>query len=420
MSANQDQEIESYVHARESAVRSYSRAFPTVFTSAKGAFLHDEAGRTYIDFLAGAGALNFGHNHDVLKAALVKYVEDDGLTHGLDLHTAAKETFLRTFTQQILEPRGLDHHVQFTGPTGANAVEAALKVARRATGRTGVLAFMGGYHGHSLGSLAVTANRDHRAAAGIDLPGATFVPFPGGEVDSLAYLRMLLDDTHSGVALPAAIIVETVQAEGGVNVAPVEWLRDLRRLCSQRDIVLIVDEIQTGVGRTGPYFSFERAGIIPDVVTVSKSISGFGLPMALTLLRPELDVWQPGEHTGTFRGNQLAFVTATAAIDLFATEEIEDRVAAHSALISTWLQRLDPRLGHRGIGAMWGVDTAASDPTGTLARDVARRCFNDGLVIERTGRNDTVLKILPPLTISELILDEGLDILHAAVRSCLA
>jgi diaminobutyrate-2-oxoglutarate transaminase len=411
--------IESYVEARESAVRSYARSFPTVFTWAKGAVLHDEEGRSYIDFLAGAGALNFGHNHDTLKAALVKHVEDDCLTHGLDMRTTTKEAFLGSFTRNILEPRGLDHRVQFTGPTGTNAVEAALKIARRATGRTGVFAFMGGYHGHSLGSLAVTANREHRAAAGVSLPDATFVPFPGGPFDSAAYLRMLLDDTHSGTALPAAVILETVQAEGGVNVAPVEWLQDLRRLCTERGIILIVDEIQTGVGRTGPYFSFERAGIVPDVVTLSKSISGYGLPMSIVLLRPELDLWEPGEHTGTFRGNQLAFATGAVAAELFETEEIEATVAKHAITVSTSLERLDPRLDRRGIGLLWGVDTAPIDPTGELARTIARRCFADGLVIERTGRHDTVLKVLPPLTISTQLLVEGLDILDGAVRACL-
>jgi diaminobutyrate-2-oxoglutarate transaminase len=414
-----NQVIESYVEARESAVRSYARSFPTVFTSAKGAELRDEDGRTYIDFLAGAGALNFGHNHDTLKSALIKHIEDDGLAHGLDLRTSAKEAFLASFTQRILEPRRLDHRVQFTGPTGTNAVEAALKIARRATGRTGVFAFMGGYHGHSLGSLAVTANREHRAAAGVGLPEATFVPFPGGPVDSLAYLRMLLEDTHSGAALPAAIILETVQAEGGVNVAPTEWLRAVRQLCTEHGIVLVIDEIQTGVGRTGPYFSFEHAGIVPDVVTLSKSISGFGLPMSIVLLRPELDLWQPGEHTGTFRGNQLAFTTGALAAELFESEEIEERVARHATTIETWSGGLDPRLERRGLGLLQGIDTVRCDPSGGLAREIGSRCFADGLVIERTGRNDTVLKILPPLTIRASLLEEGLDILQGAVQACL-
>lgn len=423
-----DVEPISIFEERESAVRSYCRSFPALFTTAKGALLHDADGRSYIDFLAGAGALNYGHNHDTLKAALLDYVAQDGVAHALDLHTAAKEAFLRELTSRILEPRGLDHKVQFTGPTGANAVEAALKVARNATGRTGIVAFMGGYHGHSLGSLAATANREHRAAAGTPLGGVTFLPFPGGgptgQFESLGYLRAILDDSHSGIEVPAAVIVETVQAEGGVNVAPADWLRELRAICDECALVLIVDEIQTGCGRTGPFFSFERAGIVPDIVALSKSISGYGLPMAITLIRPELDVWKPAEHTGTFRGNQLAFVTAAAALAVYEDEGIEAATRANAAVIHDELTQsvapLHPGIALRGIGMIWGIDTAGVDPTGALAKAIGARCFADGLVIERTGRNDTVLKLLPPLTIDEPTLRAGIEILAGATRACLS
>jgi diaminobutyrate-2-oxoglutarate transaminase len=419
-------ETASIFDERESNVRSYCRSFPAVFTRAKGSVIYDEQGRRYVDFLAGAGALNFGHNHDAIKDALIAYISNDGLAHGLDLHTTAKADFLDAFVHQVLLPRGLDYKVQFTGPTGTNAVEAALKIARKATGRTEIFAFMGGYHGDSLGSLAATANRDHRRSAGVELGNVTFIPFPAGamaEIDTLAYLRGILMDSHSGVDLPAGIIVETVQAEGGVNIASIEWLQELRSICDDYGIVMIVDEVQTGVGRTGPYFSFERAGIIPDVVAVSKSISGSGQPMALTLLRPELDLWAPGEHTGTFRGNQLAFVTGRVAIDLFETEAIEACTDANASLIESQLHdemiQLDARLEIRGIGMIWGVDTAAIDPTGGLARLISQLCFDDGLIIERVGRNDTVLKILPPLTITREELVEGLEILVAATRAAL-
>lgn len=410
----------------ESKVRSYSRSFPVTFTKAKGSRLYGADGRSYLDFLAGAGALNYGHNHDVIKAALLEYLAGDGLIHGLDLQTTAKEQFLREFSERILRPLQLDYRVQFTGPTGTNAVEAALKLARKATGRSGVFAFMGGYHGHSLGSLAATSNRAHRAAAGTRLSDVTFLPFPQGpmaELDTLAYLRTILVDSHSGVDLPAAVIVETVQAEGGVAVAPDEWMRQLRTICEDHGIVLIVDDIQTGCGRTGPFFSFERAGIVPDLVTLSKSISGYGLPMSLVLIRPELDVWEPGEHTGTFRGNQLAFVAAAAALRVFQDEEIEKLTHRHALRVSEFLtercQSLDPRLDVRGVGLIWGVDTAAIAPGGELAAEVSRTCFSDGLIIERAGRNDTVLKLLPPLTISPEELEEGLETLDAALRRSL-
>ena len=407
---------------RESNVRSYCRSFPATFARAKGAVVYDADGRPYLDFLAGAGALNYGHNHDYLKAALLAYLADDGVAHGLDLHTSAKAAFLGAFEQRILEPRGLDHKVQFTGPTGANAVEAALKVARKATGRTGVFAFMGGFHGHSLGALAATSNREHRAAAGVPLDHVTFLPYPHGAMDrfdTLAYLEAVLDDSHSGVDLPAAVLVETIQAEGGVVVAPEGWLQRLRSICDRYGIVMIVDDIQTGCGRTGPFFSFESAGIIPDIVTLSKSISGYGLPMSVVLLLPELDVWEPAEHTGTFRGNQLAFVTATAALDVFGTEGLEARTEANGVVVADFLQAevcpLDARIGVRGRGLIWGVDLAVLDDTGALARKVSERCFAAGMLVECVGRRDTVLKLLPPLTIDRSQLMEGLAIL----ASCL-
>ena len=411
----------------ESDVRSYCRSFPASFSTAKGAVLTAEDGRTYIDFLAGAGALNYGHNHDRIKRAVIDYLLADGIIQGLDLHTAAKAAFLDTFERLILVPRGLDHKVQFTGPTGTNAVEAAFKVARKATGRTGIFAFAGGYHGHSLGGLAATANRDHRAAAGVPLEHVTFMPFPfgaGTRFDTLGYLESVLDDGHSGVEVPAAVVVETVQAEGGVCVAPAGWLQRLRRICDDHAILLIVDDIQAGCGRTGPFFSFERAGIVPDVVTVSKSISGYGLPMSLVLLRPELDVWQPAEHTGTFRGHQLAFVAAAAALEVFVDDALEERTRDNGLHIAERLLAdvcaLDDRIAIRGVGMIWGVDLAGLDPSGALAKRVAQDCFGAGLVIERVGRNDTVLKILPPLTIGRADLDHGLDILALALAGALA
>lgn len=412
---------------RESNVRSYCRSFPAIFTTAMGSHLMDRAGRRYIDFFAGAGALNYGHSHPRLKQSLLDYIEADGLVHGLDLYTSAKSALLTSIELDLLIPRGLDYKVQFTGPTGANAVEAALKLARNVTGRTGIFSFMGGYHGHSLGGLAATANREHRAAAGTGLHDVTFLPFPFGptaSIDSIGYLRTILADGHSGIEIPAAIIVETVQAEGGICIAPTQWLQDLRTVCSEYDIVLIVDDIQTGCGRTGPFFSFERAGIVPDIVTLSKSISGYGLPMSVVLIRPELDVWKPAEHTGTFRGNQLAFVTATAALRLFHEEHFESRTAELAIHVGETLRgrvaSIDSRIDVRGLGLIWGVDLARMDPTGALTKAVSQSCFANGLVIERVGRNDTVLKVLPPLTIESDVLDDGLCIVAAAVKRAVA
>lgn len=410
----------------ESDVRSYCRSFPVTFSSAGGAVLTDTDGRRYLDFLAGAGALNFGHNHPDIVAKVVQYLTSGGIVQALDLHTTAKAELLRTIDDLLLRPRNLPYKVQFTGPTGTNAVEAAIKLARKVTGRTNVIAFHGAYHGHSLGSLALTANADHRAASGVPLANATFMPFPGSPgwpaFDTLAYLEASLADTHSGIDRPAAVILETVQAEGGIVCAPMNWLRSLRDLCTRQGVLLIVDDIQTGVGRTGPFFSFERAGIVPDLVTISKSIGGIGLPMAMVLMREELDVWQPAEHTGTFRGNQLAFVAAAEAIRIFHRDSLEDRVeklgqVVEERLTDELVGAVDARIVVRGRGLIWGVDLAGVDPTGALSKAVARRCFDDGLVIERVGRHDTVLKVLPPLVIEEDDLHRGLDVLADAVRA---
>lgn len=300
----------------ESEVRVYSRAFPVIFNRAKNAHLYTEDGKEYLDFLAGAGSLNYGHNNDILKKALLEYIESDGVSQGLDMFTTAKHDFIESYKKHILDPRGLDYKMQFTGPTGTNCVEAALKLARKVKGRNGIVSFTNGFHGVTMGAVAATGNKHHRGGVGTPLGNVDFMFYDGylGEnVDTLEIMDKVLSDGSSGFELPAAVIVEAVQGEGGLNAARAEWLQGLEKLCKKYDILLIVDDIQAGNGRTGEFFSFEFAGIKPDIVTVSKSLSGYGLPMALVLFKPELDVWGPGEHNGTFRGNNMAFVTARAA-----------------------------------------------------------------------------------------------------------
>lgn len=312
----------------ESEVRSYARSFPRVFHRACGEYLYDSDETQYLDFLAGAGTLNYGHNNPLFKQALLEYIEADGITHGLDLHTLAKQHFLETLKEKILKPRELDYQVQFTGPTGTNAVEAAMKLARNITGRHNIIAFTNGFHGVTLGALAATGNSHHRGAAGIPLGGVTRMPYDGylGEgFDTTAYLDKALSDASSGVDKPAAVIVETVQGEGGINAASFEWLRSLEAVCRRHDVLLIVDDIQAGCGRTGSFFSFEPVGIRPDIVTLSKSLSGYGLPMAVVMMKSELDRWKPGEHNGTFRGNNMAFITATAAINHYWSDDAFSR-----------------------------------------------------------------------------------------------
>jgi diaminobutyrate-2-oxoglutarate transaminase len=403
----------------ESEVRSYCRGWPTVFDRAQGSRMYDEDGHEYLDFFAGAGSLNYGHNNPVLKRALLDYLERDGVAHGLDMSTTAKRSFLEFFQNMILRPRDLPYKVMFPGPTGTNAVEAALKLARKVKGRETVVSFTNAFHGMSLGSLAVTGNAFKRAGAGVPLTHAAPMPFDhylGGKTPDFLWFQHLLGDHGSGLDQPAAVIVETIQGEGGINVARPQWLRGLAELCRQHDMLLIVDDIQMGCGRTGGFFSFEEAGITPDIVTVSKSISGYGLPMSLCLFRPELDVWEPGEHNGTFRGNNPAFVTAAAALNAYwADDKLKRQTLAHAQTIEAALR--DTAAHHsgsayRGRGMVWGLELADPQHAGRAAR----RAFELGLLIETSGAHDQVVKLLPALTITTDELDEGLRIVQRAVH----
>jgi diaminobutyrate-2-oxoglutarate transaminase len=408
----------------ESEVRSYARSFPRVFHRASGEYMYDTDDTEYLDFLAGAGTLNYGHNNPVFKEALLDYIQEEGITHGLDLHTLAKQHFLEKLQAKILRPRGLDYQVQFTGPTGTNAVEAALKLARNVTGRHNIIAFTNGFHGVSLGSLAATGNSHHRGAAGITLSGVSRMPYDGylGEgFDTTAYLDKVLSDASSGIDKPAAVIVETVQGEGGINAASFEWLRSLQEVCRRHGVLLIIDDIQAGCGRTGTFFSFEPVGIKPDIVTMSKSLSGYGLPMALVFMKPELDQWKPGEHNGTFRGNNLAFITATAAIDHYWSDNKFARdIERKGQLISERLDKFvadygDGSFNARGRGMFQGINCVSGD----LASDISLRAFQKGLIIETSGAEDQVIKLLCPLTISDSALNDGLDKIEESIsESC--
>src|SRR5262245_34711495 len=285
----------------ESNVRTYCRHFPAVFASAQGPWLITNDGRRYLDLLSGAGSLNYGHNDPAIVDCVIDYMRRGGVVHSLDLHTEAKAKFLQTFDDKILAPRHFSYKVQFAGPTGTNAVEAALKLARKVTGRPGIAAFTGAYHGMSLGSLAATCNPTARAGAGVPLDHVTFLPYEGyfgPGVNTMEHIEALLSQPGSGIGRPAAALIELVQGEGGLSSVTAGWIRQLAKLCKELGILLIVDDIQAGCGRTGQFFSFERLGIVPDIVLLSKSLSGFGAPFSLVLMRPELDVWKPGEHNG--------------------------------------------------------------------------------------------------------------------------
>lgn len=404
----------------ESSVQTYARSFPVVFNEARGVWLHDQSGKRYLDFLAGAGTLNYGHNHPILKEALIEYIQQDGIAHGLDMHTSAKASFLTALQQIILKPRGLDHVAQFTGPTGTNAVEAAMKLARKVTGRSNIVAFTNGFHGVSLGALAATGNQHHRGGAGTSMADISRLPYdgyPGAGEDSLLLFETMLNDNSSGLDKPAAVLFEVVQGEGGLNASSVAWLQRLEKICRAHDILLIADDIQAGCGRTGTFFSFEPAGIKPDIITLSKSLSGMGLPFALVLLRPELDQWSPGEHNGTFRGNNHAFITARKALETFWQDDsFAADVRAKGELVTKRLQAMADRFPQlfdkvKGRGLMQGI--ACRD--GDIADVITSKCFERGLIIETAGPNDEVVKCLCPLIITEAELTQGLDWLEDAI-----
>ena len=400
----------------ESEVRGYCRSWPTVFERSQGSTMYAEDGKEYLDFFSGAGALNYGHNNPLLLEPLLDYLRSGAVVHSLDMKTPAKRRFLETFQEVILKPRGMDHKVMFPGPTGTNSVEAALKLARKVTGRQHILSFTNAFHGMTLGSLSVTGNSMKRKGAGIPLTNSSKIPYDdyfSGATEDFLWLERVLADSGSGVDRPAAIIVETVQGEGGLNAARPEWLRALSDLCRRHEILLIVDDVQAGCGRTGTFFSFEEAGIVPDIVCLSKSISGYGLPLALTLFRPELDVWEPGEHNGTFRGNNPAFVTGRAALERFWSDDVfAKEVGERSRQLYDGLSAIAEKHGGtmRGRGLLAGIHFEDA----TLAEQIAAESFERGLLVETSGPEGEVLKTMPPLTITSERLAEGIAILDAA------
>lgn len=407
--------------SHESTIRGYCRNYPTVFASASNARQVDEDGKSYLDFFAGAGVLNFGHNNPRMKDALIAFLQADGVAHSLDTYTTTKRDFIARFQEVVLEPRGMDHKMQFMGPTGSNAVEAAMKLARLATGRREIVAFSHGFHGMTLGSLAATANHAFRQWAGVPLEHIQRLPFetaPGGE-SAIADYAAALRDPSSGLRPPAAFLVEAVQAEGGVNVASTEWLHEIQDLAHEVGALFIIDDIQAGVGRTGGYFSFDGMGLDPDIITLAKGLGGFGTPIAMNLNKPEVDAhWSPGAHTGTFRGQGLSFVAGTVALDYFTDEAFLAEVLAKGQRMRDRLESIaakNPDRGWevRGRGMMQALDTH----DGAFAKRVQQAAFEAGLLIGPCGSEGRVIKLIPPLTIPEDDLAAGLDLLEGALTA---
>ncbi|QEP44240.1 aspartate aminotransferase family protein [Ectothiorhodospiraceae bacterium BW-2] len=411
----------------ESDIRAYCRAVPTVFQSSSNAVMIDENGKRYIDFFAGAGVLNFGHNNPAMKAAMIEFLQADGVAHSLDMYTTTKRDFIEKFAETILKPRNMNYKMQFTGPTGTNAVEAALKLARRVTQRETVVAFTQAFHGMTLGSLACTSNHYFRNASGVALEGVLRHPFGcerkcascdmGCGMAALEQLRAQFNDPSSGIEPPAAFLLETIQAEGGVRVASRQWLHAVQQLAEDSGALLIIDDIQVGCGRTGSYFSFDGMGLDPDIIVLAKGLGGFGTPLAMTLNKPEYDkLWHPGEHTGTFRGQGLSFVAGRVALGYFDNSELMEQVADKGA---TMRHCLDSVAAHhtglevRGRGMIQAVEFAE----GAVTKAIAKRCFESGLIIGACGGRGNILKFIPPLTIPAAELQQGLDIFAAAVAA---
>ena len=414
----------SIFEQRESAIRAYCRVYPVVFDKALNARQTDENGREYIDFFAGAGVLNFGHNNPRMTEAVIAYIQSNGVTHSLDMHTTAKRQFMEHFTKTILEPRKMPHKMQFMGPTGTNAVEAAMKLARRATGRQDIVAFSHGFHGMTLGALSATANQHFRNAAGVPLNHVKHFPFgcetvcPGCELgcgmQSIEQLRAIYADSSSGIAPPAGFLLETIQAEGGVKVADKGWLQALAKLAKDVGALLIIDDIQVGVGRTGSFFSFDDLDLDPDIICLAKGIGGLGTPMAMNLVKPEHDQhWLPGEHTGTFRGQDISFIAGDQALTYFDDDELMQTVKAHGAMMADSLQPLvdrHPLVNLTGKGMILGLDVGNGD----RAKQIVSQCFESGLMIASCGTGGRVVKLIPPLTTPKADLEEGLKILIKA------
>jgi len=416
----------------ESSIRSYSRSFPTVFATADNARQTDEQGRSYIDFFAGAGVLNFGHNNERMTKALIDYLQNKGVIHSLDMSTIAKREFVEKFVTTILEPRGISCRIQFMGPTGTNAVEAALKLARRVTGRSTIAAFSHGFHGMTLGSLALTANAYFRGAAGVPLDHVVHYPFGceprcngcelGCGEDSIERLRALYQDSSSGVAPPAAFVLETIQAEGGVNVASEKWLKDLQQLARDCGALFILDDIQVGCGRTGSYFSFDDMDLDWDIVCLAKGIGGIGTPLAMNLIKPEYDDhWSPGEHTGTFRGQNLSFIAGREALTYFDDDRLMSEVRQKGEIMARSLADIRDKFSNlnfqvKGRGMIQGLDVIH----GETAKKIAARSFEKGLLLSPCGTDGRVIKLLPPLTIPDADLEEGLHMLSEACQEVLA
>ena len=404
--------------AVESKVNYYGSKYPIVFSSAKGSWLFARNGERFLDFFSAAGSLNYGHNHPVLMEAVLEYMTRNGVVQSLDLHTEARTNFLDTLERTILSPRNLDWRVQFPGPTGTNAIEAGLKLAQKVTGKTGFLAATGGFHGMTLGAMSISDRLRSQEYAELGINDLRFVEFVTCSNDRSA-IDSTLNVIESHQETVAAFIVETVQGEGGLSVASEDWIRDVAVACRDAGILLFIDDIQAGCGRTGSFFSFDHVGIEPDIVAVSKSLSGIGTPFSALLFKRELDTWSPGEHSGTFRGNNIGFVSGAVALNEFwnsgrFAREIGEKSASFRDALFGVIRDFDPsKVSLKGTGFMTGYSFADAE----LANAIREMLFGKNVICETCGPDESVLKLFPPLNAEWGELEMGVNAIESAFNS---
>jgi diaminobutyrate-2-oxoglutarate transaminase len=420
---------------RESNARTYPRHLPIALAEASGSFVRDVDGNVFIDFLTGAGVLSLGHSHPELVRVAAQQLERHA--HGLDFPTPVKDEFVDAQLSMLPDRMRRRMKLHFCGPTGANAVDAAIKLAKTATGRGDVISFQGGFHGSSHAAMALTGLVDQKRPVPNGVPGIHFFPYSycgrcalaltpdTCAINCVAYLERSLQDPNGGIPLPAAVILEPVQGEGGVVPARREFVQRVRVLTRELGIPLIVDEVQSGCGRTGRWFAFEHYDIEPDVIVASKALSGIGTPVAIIIYDQQLDVWAPGAHTGTFRGNQLAFATGAEAVRIIRRDDVLGNVRRRGEQVANRLAKLraNPWVREvRGLGLMWGIELAdpgTGRPAGELARAVQARALRKGLILELGGRDDCVVRMLPPLNVTAEVVDTACSILAAVIEeSC--
>ena len=424
----------------ESNARSYPRKFPFALAKAKGSWIEDVEGNKYLDFLCGAGTLALGHNDSDVNQAMMDMLTGSLPLHTLDLYTPVKDKFVHTLLNILPGELKNNAKIQFCSPCGTDAVDAALKLCKTATGRSSIIAFNGAFHGMGHGALALTGNLNAKTKVNDLMPNVHFMPYPysyrcpfglGGDAGTdaaCAYFERMLKDPECGITKPAAVILEPIQGEGGVIPAPVKFLQTVRRVTKELDIPMIVDEIQCGVGRSGKFFAFEYADIVPDVILCSKAIGG-SQPMSVVIYNKKLDVWGPGAHTGTFRGNQLAMAAGTVVMNKVNTPDFLAEVVEKGEIFAKRIEELKAKVSIigdiRGKGLMRGIEfidsKSEADHLGTkkasgdIAAMVQKRCFENKLVMEKGGRNGAVMRCLCALNITKEDLNKALDIIEKVV-----